>query len=476
MEPPAKPPATASTGCAASTTTLHLARLVIVLTALLAVLGVAATYRQGAFYSPASATVAIVAAALTLARLLAVPQPRPQPGPDPQPRYNPQTTRALYVLAATTILAAWWMASAAIHHEPGAFLPLGAGMVAFGCAFVMTRGLPSAARPLAASMLLSLGAVSGLVGLVAVLLRWTPLAISSQDLWRLAGTLTYSNAAGALLALSLLIGLSLSPDQAWVRLALFLCTCSLVATQSRGAVLAAAIALCLIPWATLKETGRTLGLGVVAGLFTVALSAGNAGHPVGLVVLAALAVVAGTLRPAAPSGRARPNVRTALGAAVIAVVALVAALTVLHTPIARRLQLASSLERGTEWTAAVRAWRSSPIIGVGPDKPLHVVAADGNVAHFAHNEYLQVLAGGGVIGEVLLLGLAVMVVRAIGGNDLMARCGCAALLAFALTGALDFDWHLPALCLWAGWAGGLAATPPACGTALPQSERSQSHR
>jgi O-antigen ligase len=462
-----EPPVTASTPAASSTeppAALHPARLVIVVAALLAILGVAATYRQGAFYSPASATVAIVAAALTLARVLAGTGPG-----------SSTTTRTLHVLAAATVLAAWWMASAAIHHEPGGFLPLGAGIVAFGCAFVMTGGLPPAARPRAAAVLLGLGAVFGLVGLVAVLLRWMPLAIPSQDLWRLAGTLTYSNAAGALLALSLLIGLSLSPDQAWVRVALFLCTCSLVATQSRGAVLGAAIALCLIPWATLKETGRTLGLGVVAGLFTVALSSGNAGHPVGLVVLAAQAVVAGTLRPGTP-GRARPSARTAVGAAVVAVVALVAALTVLHTPIVRRLQLASSLERGTEWTAAVRAWISSPVIGVGPDKPLHVVATDGNVAHFAHNEYLQVLAGGGIIGEVLLLGLVVIVVRAIGGNDRMARCGCAALLAFALSGALDFDWHLPALCLWAGWVGGLAATPPACGTALPRSEKSQGSR
>jgi hypothetical protein len=40
-----------------------------------------------------------------------------------------------------------------------------------------------------------------------------------------------------------------------------------------------------------------------------------------------------------------------------------------------------------------------------------------------------------------------------------ASCGAAALVAFAVSSALDFDWHLPAPCLWAGWATGLACPP-----------------
>jgi hypothetical protein len=426
------------------------------LAAVLALLGLAATYRQGAFYSPASAVVVLVAVALVLARLTLSPRP---------------PLRDLEVLGATVLLAGWWMLSAVIHGDPGAFFPLGAGILAFGCAFVIASGLPDAARSHAAAVLLGVGAVSGVAGLVSVVLRWSPLASPSQGLWRLASTLTYSNAAGALLALSLLVGLSLNPQRAWVRLGLFFCVASVVATQSRGAVLAAAIALCLIPWSALRQAMRPLALGLGAGLFTVALSPGETGHPAGLVVLAGLAVVAGTIRPRS-AGPVRT--RTVLVTAGAMLVVVIAALTVLHTPITRRLGTASSVVRGSEWTAAFRQWVSSPWVGRGPDQSLHVVSSYGNTAQFAHNEYLQILAGGGVIGALLLVLLGIFIIRAVRRPDLVARCGCAALLAFAITGALDFDWHLPALCLWAGYAGGLATRRTEVGAALPSRQRSLS--
>jgi len=129
---------------------------------------------------------------------------------------------------------------------------------------------------------------------------------------------------------------------------------------------------------------------------------------------------------------------------------------VLRVPIERRVALGSSEDRGHEWTAAFDQWRSSPLVGVGPDQILYFHAADGNYAHFSHNEYLQILADGGLVGEALLVIAGVCVVRAVRREDVATSCAAAALVAFAVAGALDFDWHLAALGLVGGWVAGLA--------------------
>jgi hypothetical protein len=51
----------------------------------------------------------------------------------------------------------------------------------------------------------------------------------------------------------------------------------------------------------------------------------------------------------------------------------------------------------------------------------------------------------------------VCVVRAVRREDVATSCAAAALVAFAVVGSLDFDWHLAALGLVGGWVAGLAA-------------------
>ena len=147
----------------------------------------------------------------------------------------------------------------------------------------------------------------------------------------------------------------------------------------------------------------------------------------------------------------------ALGLATVGIA--VGAGVVLRVPIERRVALGSSEDRSYEWAAAFDQWRSSPIVGVGPDQTLYFHAPDGNYAHFSHNEYLQMLADGGVVGEILLLGVGVCIVRAVRREDIATSCATAALVAFAVVGVLDFDWHLAALGLVGGWVAGLAGRP-----------------
>jgi len=458
-----------------------------VLTGVVGGLLVAAVFRQGAFYAGDAGLVAVVSVVVTVALLARAPD-----------------RRSAAVVAAVAAFAAWWCVRAAAQGRASAFLPLGASALGFGCAFLATRRLQEPHRRLAATFVVAVGAVSAGVGLVATAVRWYPLAMPAQNLWRLSTTLTYSNAAGALLAMTLLVGLGLDPGARSARVMVCLCSAGLVATQSRGAVLAAVVGLVLVPLAQLRRTAVTVALGVVGGLAVVGTSNGGHGQPLALAAVVVVSALAAVVPPwhrrqphlalpssdptwassgqgadastwvgsgaDAPTGAGarggggpwsvRRRVLLVAGIGVVAVAVLVGAGVALKTPIERRVALASSEDRSYEWRSAFDQFRSSPLVGVGPDQLLQFRAPDGDVAHFSHNEYLQILADSGVVGE-LLLGLAVVcVVRAVRRRDVASSCATAALVSFAVAATLDFDWHLAALGLLGGWVAGLAGQGP----------------
>jgi hypothetical protein len=422
-----------------------------VLAGVVAGLMVAATFREGAFYPADAALVLVVSVVVGTGLLLTRPD-----------------RRTVAVVVAVSALALWWFIRAIAQGRPGAFLPLGASMIGFGCAFLATRRLEAKYRVLATQLVVGVGAVSAAAGLVATTARWYPLAMPAQNLWRLSTTLTYSNAAGALLAIALLAGLGLEQRAATTKLMVCLCAAGLVATQSRGAVLGAIVGVVLVPLAQLRRAAVTLVLGVLGGLAVVATSSGPNAQPLATVAVV-IAVVVAVARPQRAGAAGGPtSVRASLWSGVrkravvlaaLAVVTIgiaVGAGLVLRVPIERRVALGSSEDRSHEWSAAFDQWTSSPVVGVGPDQLLYFHAADGNYAHFSHNEYLQVLADGGLIGAALLVVTGVCVVRAVRREDVATSCAAAALLAFAVVATLDFDWHLAALGLVGGWVAGLA--------------------
>src|SRR5580658_6093447 len=143
---------------------------------------VAATFREGAFYQADASLVLVVSLVVAVALLFTRP-----------------TRRSVAVVAAVGALALWWLVRAAAQGRAGSFFPLGASMVGFGAAFLATRHLDEKYRVVATQLITGVGAVSAAAGLVATTSRWYPLAMPAQNLWRLSTTLTYSNAAGALL-------------------------------------------------------------------------------------------------------------------------------------------------------------------------------------------------------------------------------------------------------------------------------------
>lgn len=393
--------------------------------------------RQGAFY-PRDAFVVAVCSIVLVAMCF--------PGRDSAP--------ARRVTIALLACATWWFVAAALHGRTASFLPLGASFLGFAAAFVVIRSLTPANQLVSARVVATAGACAAAVGLVACALRWYPLAISSQGLWRLATTLTYSDAAGLLLGIATLIGLALDDHDWWARLDVGLCVAGLVATQSRGAVIAALIGAAFVPWRTVTRFRWPLLAGVGAGVLVVATSSGPHAHP--WVVAAAAAVIATGVLVQSPRRVGRLTRRRAiiLGACALGVALVIAGS--LHTPVDRRVQLASTSARLSEWRAALDQWGSSPWTGVGPDATLHLPHDE--FAHFAHDEFLQVGAGSGTVGELLLLASVATVATVVRRVDTLSSCAVGALVTFTAAATVDFDWHLAALGVLGGWAAGLASS------------------
>jgi hypothetical protein len=112
---------------------------------------------------------------------------------------------------------------------------------------------------------------------------------------------------------------------------------------------------------------------------------------------------------------------------------------------------ASGADRVAEWSAAARqGWRHL-LVGGGPERDLLIHNFRGDaIARYAHNEPLQVFAGAGLVGVVLLGVLLVAVARAV-----PTRRGRAILATLAVGGLVDFSWHFVALVAYAGWLAAL---------------------
>jgi O-antigen ligase len=155
---------------------------------------------------------------------------------------------------------------------------------------------------------------------------------------------------------------------------------------------------------------------------------------------------------------------------------------------------ASSTDRASLWSVAVKEWQAHPWTGVGPGRAVFVwTTADRGLLYdrYAHDEYLQTAVEEGALGLVGLAALAGAVAvtarrgwresayaRADGDLDrdvdrdrdrdrdldhlAALRAGAiAGLVCFALHSGFDFLWHVPVVPLVAAVAVGLAAPLPA---------------
>jgi O-antigen ligase len=350
-----------------------------------------------------------------------------------------------------------------------------AGMVAV---LLVCRRLDKSERALLLGGLLAVGLVVAATGWVGVTWWLRPWALPDQGLWRAAGTLTYANAAAALLVPLALVALGM-----------------LVARPR-------SIGLALVATGLLAGAGATLSRGGFAGLL-VGLSLfvllARAARPLRAVVVPALgaAIALVGLLPAMPTVAA-PNpvlgllalasgmavaallIRLpgrALAVAVLAIVILGGLIAVVRAPSSvteaanqiRTVRLSVvSADRSDATEAAFRLLATNPLTGVGPGQAtLRWTGQDGEarVQRYVHNEYLQLTTELGLIGGALLAWLLGALARLAWRGRAMASSPVAwagiiaGLGALTVHSAFDFVWHLPLVPLVAAVLIGVLTMP-----------------
>jgi hypothetical protein len=409
----------------AATTMTTLAAVVVGMTA-------AAVYREGAFYPLDAFGVAVVAAGIVTYVLL-----------------HQRDRWASAASLSTGCLVGWWLIRAVAAGNAGAFLPLGASFIGFLAAFLVIRLLGDADRRRVAMALVAIGAVTAAAGLVGVLWHWHPLAQRDGSHWLVATTLTYPAAAAVVCIVGLLLALGLDLQLPARRAAVCLCLAGLIGTQSHWSLLALAGGALLVPPRRWVEALWPVAMGALAGIVVVATSPGHGSSWIGTVLLAVV-VGAATVRPFDPLQRVR------LGVAGLALVVVGMGAFLVFSPTYRTVQAANESQT-LAWSASTASWRTSVMTGIGPPVITSTHEAVDSYPGFAPDTYLTITADGGLVGAVLLVAAGAAVTVTLRRRTLVGACATGAALAFAVAGAVDFDWQLPALGLLGGCVAGLAS-------------------
>src|SRR5664280_1786933 len=382
-----------------------------------------------------------------------------------QPARAPTASTTERSLLAVGALAGWAVIDAAFHDNPRAAVPyvvLLAGVVAV---LVACSRLDEAARDLLLTGLIACGvlvAALGWLGLVLHDARWT---WQGQGLWRASSTLTYPNATAVILAMLALLAvarLTEAPRSVLLLIATTGLLTGLVATLSRGGLLALVVGLVVLgalmgPLVVLRAGGAPVLGAAVAAIGLVPSMTAPSAHPAEAFV----ALVAGLT-----TGAALPRIHLPRAAATgLALLVLILGIASAHTigAITDARLTFDDPERAASFHAALNVFGHHPVIGAGPSLPtLTWVSESGtSVYRYAHNEYLQVLAELGTIGGLLLAALLLMVVRrlyrALRRNGAVSAGVLAATTALAVHAGLDFVWHIPAIPLLAAALIGLAS-------------------
>jgi hypothetical protein len=404
----------------------------------------AAIFQQGGFYPTDAFGLAVVSAILVVALLR-----------------HARDKASVRVAAAVCGLTVWWLLRSIAAHRTIAFFPLGAAFLGFLAGFLAVRWLGERDRTRVVMALVSLGAVTALLGLVGVLWHVTSWAQNQGGFWELATPLTQPEAAAALLCLTLLVGLALDLERALVRIALCIMLAGFIATQSHWSVLALVAGALFVPRRRWLSAWWPLIMGWVSGAAVIVSASGHLAPWVGAAVLAA-ATVAAPWRCEVRTVRRIGAERAALiGVVALAVVALGTTLLVLRPPGIVAPRQPADQSQTVAWSGAAHAWRSSTLIGVAPPT---IFASSQPVDAYpgvAPDTDTTVVAQGGLIGAALLaLGMvAVAAVR--GRRSLLSGCALGATVAFVVAGVVDVAWELPAVAIIGGCVAGLWARAPA---------------
>ncbi|MFC4997300.1 hypothetical protein ACFPIJ_05635 [Dactylosporangium cerinum] len=416
---------------------------------------------QGGFYPPGRALVTLLAVAACLLALHA---------------HRDLFAGHTAVLGTAAAVAGWALVRGATSGGLPVAAAVTASLATLVVALAVVRRAAPAGRVRVASGLVALGtlvAVTGWAGVAWRIGRWSVLVEST--LWRAASTLTYSNAAAAVLAVTALLALAMAltePGTWRWPCAVYLTQVGLAATLSRAGALAFATGLVVLAAtagarAVLRHAvPAAFGAAVALAALVPSFPAGGRPEPLlavgGLLAGGAVAVLVPRLHgrsllaaAAAVAGTGGAWVLAGGGPRPAALDAL----------LDRRATLASQGRSGAT-DSALDLVAAHPVVGSGPgqarffwtDHTGQLVAS-----RWVHNEYLQWLVDLGATGLVLLLalGAALVVLIRRGRRDSVPAPlwagAAAAVAALALHSAFDFLWELAVVPLLLGALVGIAA-------------------
>jgi O-antigen ligase/polysaccharide polymerase Wzy-like membrane protein len=390
---------------------------------------VIAILRKGAFFRPDI----VVSPALTVALAMSTPQVRAW------------CRHQLAAVGAGVLATACWIGDAELSHHsidswrlPSAWLCLAAG---YGCA----RSLSSAGRRAASAGVAAAGVALAIAGLVLVGVHATLWTLPDERSLRFSGPFTYPSAVGLFLVIALIAGSEFDAGRG-MACARAVTVLGIVATDSRGAVVGLAVALCF------RDVRRTLTTAVVAAVIGAPLLLlGQRMHASRLEIVAAIVVAVGLAF--VPDG----VIRRVVGFVAIPAVVVVGWLLVTQHHAVSGFD-ASWTERGHILRGAVTVFAHHPLLGAGPDPAFgaHTLSGQAGIAYFTHNEPVEILISVGILGTLVLAGCAVIVWHAVAKGPPTIPV----LMSVAAAGLVDFVWHFPALGLATGIVAGATTVGP----------------
>jgi hypothetical protein len=407
---------------------------------------------QGAYYVSVQRLVGLLVAAAAVLALVASP---------------PTRGDARFLVIPALALAAWAMLDAALLGVPiGSAVRLALLLLGVVAVVLVCRRLSPEDRDVLLFGVTLIGLLVALAGWLGVAGRVSAWAWEGDGIWRASSTVSYPNAAAAVLvplAVLALARLTDTPRSALPALAAAGLLAGLAATMSRAGALGLAVGLIALAW--LRGPGRTAraaagpcaGALVAVGCLLPSMPAANPPRPalalVGLSVGLTLAAVSARLsRRSAVTVLVCALLVGGVGALILGgngsdgAVGMVAQ---------SRVNLVSP-DRSGALRAALQLTAAHPLTGTGPGQAeLRWRGSDGVIRFFgyAHNEYVQSAAELGLVGLTLLAILLVALARLLwsaraAAPDPAAWAGAvAATAAFAVHSSFDFIWHLPAVVL-----------------------------
>ena len=327
--------------------------------------------------------------------------------------------------------------------------------------------------------LIGVACVVGATAIWGVTFHSAPWGRITEGVWRGSSSLTYSNAAAAILGPVTLLAVikAAHTDGRLYAVAATFTSIGFITTQSRGGALAFVFAGVLMLFHLKPRRFATVMipvmLGVAVGAPLLILRSQDAGEPAGFVAIALVAVglCATTISWSGRHRIPKPHLLIFVG---VPLLGLVVGLTGLGEAIAPRLSLRSGTtfggqnanvllgDRAKTWEVAWGEFLNSPLFGNGPGEVdlAWVQEGRGFRVMFVHNEYLELAVTHGVFGVGALLVSTVIFIRFVRLNSSTAPL-VIALVNFMAHSTFDFLWHIPMLPVFfasvAGVALGLSA-------------------